>query len=108
MDKWIPGITAALTRQWRSNQVSGRSLLETGIFSKTAGDFRRFGPAKKAKWESRDWRPNAKAAVGGPFWHLSGDRHKGGTAWLAMQCCSRQSPAKFPANREFYREFREF
>ena len=44
-------LTAALAGQWRSNQVSGPSLLKTGIFLKTAGDFWRF-----------DWpkRPNGK------------------------------------------------
>jgi hypothetical protein len=30
------------------------------------------------------------------------------TGWLAMQCCATKSPPKFPANREFYREFRLF
>src|SRR5712671_5080859 len=30
------------------------------------------------------------------------------TAWLATQCRSHQSPGKFPANREFYREFCDF
>jgi hypothetical protein len=28
--------------------------------------------------------------------------------WLATQCKSHLSPAKFPANREFYREDRDF
>jgi hypothetical protein len=28
--------------------------------------------------------------------------------WLATQCCSHPSPAKFPANREFFRELSRF
>ena len=30
------------------------------------------------------------------------------TGWLATQCTSHPSPAKFPANREFYRENQDF
>jgi hypothetical protein len=32
----------------------------------------------------------------------------GRNAWLATQCRSHRSPAKFPANREFYRENHDF
>jgi hypothetical protein len=33
---------------------------------------------------------------------------KSRNAWLATQCRSHQSPGKFPANREFYREIGDF
>jgi len=85
IDKWIPGITATLTWQWRSNQVSGLSLLKTGIFSKTAGDFRRFGLPKRRNGSLETGGQLQKPAVGGPFWHPSGYRHEDRTAWLTIQ-----------------------
>lgn len=39
---------------------------------------------------------------------ISGTFSEGRTAWLATQCRSHPSPRKFPANREFNREFCSF
>jgi hypothetical protein len=58
--------------------------------------------------ECRDGTPNCK---GPPLAGLSsGVRDilpERRTAWLATQWVSRRSPSKFPANREFFREFAE-
>ena len=77
--------TAALGRQSRSHQVSGRGLLETGIFLKMAGDFRRFGLPKSRNGSLETGSELQNPAVCGPFLRTSGYRKEWRTAWLGRE-----------------------
>jgi hypothetical protein len=101
--------TANSASQCRSNPVSGRRLRKTGIIQRMAGDFRPFRStvrkigsvetgyriAKGRRWRAFlrpvDLKPAAAAL---PGWRRSADRAR-------LQVI-------FPANREFYREYRDF
>jgi hypothetical protein len=88
--------------------VSADSLRKTGIFADKAGDFRQFPPPNRRNG-SLETKSNArKAGISGPFSRLLGSLAELRTGWLARQCRSHPSPRKFPANREFYREFCDF
>ena len=66
-----------------------------------------FGALAPQNREIGSWRPAArsqKPVVCGPFSRSLETCRDSRTGWLAMQCRSHQSPAKFPANREVCRE----
>jgi hypothetical protein len=80
---------AASATQCRSNPVSGRGLLKTGIFQIFAGDYRRFLPGSGQIWSLETDRQFAKArhwrsflallraespGTGLPGWRRSADR----------------------------------
>jgi hypothetical protein len=85
--------------------VSAHSLPKTGIFAERAGDFPHFRPQARQSGRPETESKARKAGISGQFSRLLGSRAERRTAWLATQCCSHPSPVKFPANREFYREF---
>jgi hypothetical protein len=65
--------------------------------------------SERPKPEPKDRRRIRKSPpLAGLSMNIRGNFSKRRTAWLATQCCSHPSPRKFPANREFYREFRIF
>jgi hypothetical protein len=94
--------------QWGSNPVSGARLPKTGILAAVAGDFCRIGLRVLQFGSSETGAELQKPANSGLFSSLGGGASGLGTAWLATQCRSHPSPRKFPANREFYREFCDF
>src|ERR1700722_513654 len=96
--------TARSPTQCRSNQVSGHSLRKTGIFAEVGGDFRQLAPEER-RIGSRETKSSAlKAPISGLISRFLASPARRWNAWLATQCRSHRSPAKFPANREFYRE----
>jgi hypothetical protein len=74
----------------------------------SAGDFREFSPEKFENGAVGDFQQLEKPAVGGPFCHQRRKFSETRNAWLATQRRSHLSPGKFPANREFNKEFRDF
>jgi hypothetical protein len=110
-NKWLEKTverTARSPTQCRSNQVSGRSLRKTGIFAEVGGDFRQLAPEER-RIGSRETKPSAlKAPISGLISRFLASPARRWNAWLATQCRSHLSPAKFPANREFYRDNRDF
>lgn len=51
---------------------------------------------------------STKGEASGDFFNKKGRRRELKIFWLATQCRSHCSPHKFPANREYYREFFRF
>jgi hypothetical protein len=101
-------LTATSTMQCIYSSVSKASLQKTGVLLNSAGDFREFSPKKFENGATRDFQQLEKPAFGRPFCYLRKKFSETRTAWLATQCRSHPSPRKFPANREFYRENRDF
>jgi hypothetical protein len=101
----IPGTVG---RQSRSNQVSGRRLPKTGVFADSGGDFCRNGMRVCPLGSSETGAELQKPAKSGLFCPLRAGTSALWNAWLATQCRSHPSPGKFPANREFNREFCSF
>lgn len=95
-------------RAVQNQLVSSESLPKTGIFAVVAGDFSRNGQRDLRFGSSETGTELQKPANSGLFWSLRGGVIGFGTAWLATQCHSNQSPGQFPANREFNREIRDF
>jgi hypothetical protein len=84
-----------------------RQSLQTGIFAVVAGDFCQNGPRILQLGSSETCAELQKPANGGPFSWLASGSTEPWNGWLAPQCRSHPSPRDFPANREFYREFRD-
>ena len=89
-------------------RISAVRLRKTGIFAEAAGDFRRFPPqdrpTRRLETESNKRSPGFPA-YSSVFWGVRLDAGMAG--WRRSDDRTRLQ-AEFPANREFFREFRLF
>jgi hypothetical protein len=98
-------LNATTSAQWTYSSVSKASLQKSGSFPRFGWRLSGIFWPKSANAGLRRLSRIRKARIWWAFLVKKRKFSKNRNGWLATQCRSHQSPHKFPANREFYREF---